>query len=257
MAKTVLDTISENTPLEQGSEPMAELAQRSGLQSAADLAAERAAFAAEAAAQAAQRAVGLMERAGAWMGLLINRAAQQEPALMAPMAKVSEPEAGAGGITDKFKRAAASVSERISDWSDGRYGLTSQQPDKKAMKAAKKSAKQSERLVEKAAKESAKHSEARWFPWMIGLSIGLIVGLIGVAYWQRQRLQHLWGETSQRVQQATDTMRQRIETSRSPNPEMLPRDMPTATPNFRPLGSAASVSDADQTTNGRREPANQ
>ena len=269
MAKTVLDTISESDSLEQAREQTAELAQRSGLQSAAELAAERAAFAAEVAAQAAQRAVGLMERVGAWVGLPTSRITQQEPTavtpmagravstrgktvIVAPVAEVSSPE-DAGGITGRLKQRALSLGERIGEWSDGRYGLKPQKPDKKAAKAAKKRNKQRERRAKEAAKEAAKRSNVSWFPWMIGMSIGLVIGLIGVAYWQRQRLQHLWGETSQRVQHATDTMRQRIEASRSPGQQTLPRDMPTTTTNFTSLGSTPAVRDLDQPTNGRQE----
>jgi len=275
MAK-LLDTSSEDDLLEQSRERTAEPEQRSGLQSAADLAAERAAFAAEAAAQAAQRAAGLMERVGAWMGLTTNRAAQQEPMLPAtaaapmagravstrgrpvmeaPVAEVSSPEAG--GITGRLKQAAINVGERIGEWSDGRYGLKPQKPDKKTAKATKKRNKQRERRAKEAAKEAAKRSNVSWFPWVIGMSIGLVVGLIGVAYWQRQRLQHLWGETSQRVQQARDTMRQRIEASRSPGQQTLPRDIPPATSNFTPLGSVPPVTDVDQPTNGRLESTSQ
>jgi hypothetical protein len=273
MAKTVLDTVSEDDLLEQAGE---RTEQRSGLQSAADLAAERAAFAAEAAAQAAQRAAGLMERIGAWVGLTINRAAQQEPtlpaaavtpmaeravpmrrraAMAAPVAEVSSPENG--GIIGRLKQQALSVGERISDWSDGRYGLKPQEPDKQVAKAQKKRNKQRERRAKQAAKEAAKRSNVSWFPWMIGMSIGLVVGLVGVAYWQRQRLQRLWGETSQRVQQATDMMRQRIEASRSPGQQTLPRDIPPAPSNFTSLGSTPTVTDIDRPANGRLESTSQ
>ncbi len=269
MAK-LLDTSSENDLLEQ-----AEPAQRAGLQSAADLAAERAAFAAEAAAQAAQRAAGLMERVGAWIGLTTNRAAQQEPtlpatpatpmagravstrsraAMAAPVAEVS-PETG--GITSRLKQRAINIGERISDWSDGRYGLKPQEPDKRATKALKKRNKQRERRAKQRAKEAAKRSNVSWFPWVIGMSIGLVVGLIGVAYWQRQRLQHLWGETSQRVQQARENMRQRIEASRSPGQQTLPRDVPPAPSNFTSLGSVSPVTDVDRPANGRLESTSQ
>lgn len=145
------------------------------------------------------------------------------------------------------------LGERVNDWSDGRYGLEPQKLDKKAGKAKKKSDKQRERLAEKAAKEAAKSSGVRWLPWMIGLSIGLVFGLVGVAYWQRQRLQHLWGETSQRARQATDNMRQRIEASRSPIPQTIRQDVPPTTPNFTPLGSVPPVTDIDQPGNGRLE----
>jgi hypothetical protein len=275
MAK-LLDTSSEDDLLEQSRERTPELAQRSGLQSVADLAAERAAFAAEAAAQAAQRAAWLMERVGAWIGLTTNRAAQQEPtlpattvtpmagravstrgraAMVAPVAEVSSPETG--GITSRLKRAAINVGERISDWSDGRYGLKPQEPDKRTTKAQKKRNKQRERRAKQRAKEAAKRSNVSWFPWVIGMSIGLVVGLAGVAYWQRQRLQRLWGETSQRVQQARDNMRQRIEASRTPGQQMVPRDVPPTPSNFTSLGPRPSVTDVDQATNGRLESTSQ
>ena len=243
---------------------------------AADVSAERAAFAAEAAAQAAQRAVGLMERVGGWVGLLANRTPEQElvttatpmaeraataagmAALAIPAAEASSPEAGAGGgITNRLKQVAMNLGERVNDWSDGRYGLEPQKLDNKAGKAKKKSDKQRERLAEKAAKEAAKSAGVRWLPWVIGLSIGLVFGLVGVAYWQRQRLQHLWGETSQRARQATDSMRQRIEASRSPIPQTLQQDVPPTTPNFTSLGSAAPVTDVDQPRNGRLESTSQ
>ncbi|HEX6778659.1 MAG TPA: hypothetical protein VF099_10695 [Ktedonobacterales bacterium] len=239
---------------------------------AADVSAERAAFAAEAAAQAAQRAVGLMERVGGWVGLLAGRATEQEPlttaepmagraatvagmaALAIPAVEASSPEAGTSrGVTNRLKQAAMNLGERVNDWSDGRYGLEPQKLDNKAGKAKKKSDKQRERLAEKAAKEAAKSSGVRWLPWMIGLSIGLVFGLVGVAYWQRQRLQHLWGETSQRARQATDNMRQRIEASRSPIPQTIRQDVPPTTPNFTPLGSVPPVTDVDQPGNGRLE----
>lgn len=241
-------------------------------ETAADVSAERAAFAAEAAAQAAQRAVGLMERVGGWVGLLASRAPEQElvttaapvaeraataagmAALAIPAAEASSPEAGASrGVTNRLKQVAMNLGERVNDWSDGRYGLEPQKLDKKAGKAKKKSDKQRERLAEKAAKEAAKSAGVRWLPWVIGLSIGLVFGLVGVAYWQRQRLQHLWGETSQRARQATDNMRQRIEASRSPIPQTLQQDVPPTTPNFTPLGSATPVTDVDQPGNGRLE----
>ncbi len=258
--------------LEQARARTMGLAQRSGLQSTPDLAAERAADAAESAAQAAQSAVGLMERIGAWVGLMLNRTAQQEPllpataitpmaeravstrgraALMIPPAEVSSPEGA--GITSRLKQRAINIGERISDWSDGRYGLKPQEPDKRAAKAQKKRSKQRERRAEQAAKEAAKRSNVSWFPWVIGMSIGLVVGLIGVAYWQRQRLQHLWGETSQRVQQARENMRQRIEASRSPGQQTLPRDVPPAPSNFTSLGSVSPVTDVDRPANGRLE----
>lgn len=248
-------------------------------ETAADLSAERAAFAAEAAAQAAQRAVGLMERVGGWVGLLASRAPQQEPALpvtdaapiagraatvggmaalAVPAAEASSPEAGtSGGVTNRLKQVAMNLGERVNDWSDGRYGLEPQKLDNKAGKAQKKSDKQRERLAEKAAKEAAKSSSVSWLPWMIGLSIGMVIGLVGVAYWQRQRLQHLWGETSQRARQATDTVRQRIEASRSPIPQTLQQDVPPTTSNFTTLGSATPVTDVDQPGNGRLESTSQ
>ena len=262
--------------LEQARARTMGLTQRSALQSTPDLAAERAADAAESAAQAAQSAVGLMERIGAWVGLLVNRAAQQEPvlpatavtpmagraasvrgraAMVAPLAEASSPEGD--GITSRLKQRAINIGERISDWSDGRYGLKPQEPGKRATKAQKERNKQRERRAKQAAKEAAKRSNVSWFPWVIGMSIGLVVGLIGVAYWQRQRLQRLWGETSQRVQQARDTMRQRVEASRSPGQQTLPRDVPPATSNFTPLGSASPMTDVDQPTNGRLESTSQ
>lgn len=248
--------------------------------SAADLSAERAADAAEVAADAAQRAVGLLERVGGWVGLLANRAAQpgsdQPPvaqttpvskraakrsrreAVIVPAAELTPEEAAAsGGMMGTLKRAALTAGERINEWSDGRYGLEPQKPEKHATKAQKKAIKRRERLMEQAAKEAERTSGVSWLPWAVGLSLGLVVGLVGVAYWQRRRLQELWGETSQRMQQATENVRQRFEANRGPISQTVHQDVPPGTPNFRSLGSAAPATDLDEQRNGRLESASQ
>lgn len=252
----------------------------------ADLSAERAAEAAELAADAAQRAVGLMERMSGWIGTLAMRvpqAAQQPPLAelsagtrrrlrsvgqapgMMPVAEVTPAEEGAaGGMTGALKRAAMTVGERISEWSDGRYGLETGQAREvqKAAKARRRKEQRQERQARRAAKESERRQRVSWLPWVIGLSLGLMIGLVGVAYWQRQRLQRVWGQTSQRMQQATESMRQRLEASRGAGSRSTLRQTtqpgaPQETTTFTPFGSAAPVTDIGQQGDGKRESAGQ
>lgn len=231
------------------------------LVSRADLSAERAASAAEAAAQAAQSAAGMMERLGGWVALLATRAAPPTPVQPsqavtpeAALAAALRQEGGkeGKGVTEALRRAAMMVGQRVSDLSDGRYGLETQ-PPRAETKQEKKAAKRLERRAQREAKEEQPGAGVSWLPWVLGLSLGLVIGLAGVAYWQRRRLQDMWEQTSRRMQQATEGMRQRMETSRS-QPQTVQTDIPTATPGFTPLGSAAPVTDLEQQTNGRMEP---
>lgn len=226
----------------------------------ADLSAERAAIAAESAAQAAQRAAGMMERLGGWMALLAGRAPQaplRVPEALAPEASLAaalERESGehGKGVTEGLRRAAMTVGQRVSDLSDGRYGLEAQ-PPRAGTKQTKKAEKRLKRWAEKEARAEQPGSGVIWFPWMVGLSLGLVVGLVGVAYWQRRRLQDMWAQTSRRVQQTTETMRQRLETSRT-EPQTIQPDIPSATPNVTPFGSAGRATEIDRQVNGRMEP---
>ena len=88
---------------------------------------------------------------------------------------------------------------------------------------------------------------------MVGLSLGLVVGLVGVAYWQRRRLQAIWNQTSQRMQQTTETMRQRLESSRT-GPQPIQPGAPSAASNVTPLGPTGRATDIDRQGNGRMEP---
>lgn len=262
----------------------------------ADLSAERATTAAEAAADAAQQAVGLMERLTGRAGVLAPRGApavpEQPVASVGPQAggrfslaalrRLPEQRAEAtaaqavgeptGGVSEKLKRAAAAANERINEWSEGRYGLTMEQPkaEKKAEKRAEKlekrrtpcSVRKAAARAQKAAEQAEKASQASWLPWMIGLSLGLLAGLFGVAYWQRRRLQEVWGQTSQRVQQAGEEVRQRFEALRSSQQSSQAGAASgqagqqvggTGSVAFRSLGSAASVADLDESVNGLAE----
>lgn len=169
-------------------------------------------------------------------------------------AAAPEEAAASGGIVDALKRAAVTIGELINDWSDGRYGLAPPKLEKKALKAQKKA--QQGRLLGPATKEAERTSGVRWLPWTIGLSLGLVVGLVGVAYWQRRRLQRLWGETSQRVQEATEHVRQHFEANRSPFPRTMLRDITPERPNATPLESPPPGADLDRQRNGRLESAN-
>ena len=227
----------------------------------ADVAAERAASAAEIAAQAASRAASAAERVGAWMALLVSRATQQPqaqavsgvtPASMQE-ASVSQSQRRPGKrITENIKRAATSVGQRIGDLSDGRYGLEAA-PSKAETRAAQKAQKRLERRVRKEVKAEQSGGEVRWFPWMVGMSLGLAAGVIAVAYWQRRRLQRMWGQTSQRVQQATGEMRQRLEASRQPS-TMRPSDISPEPPEYTRRNAGDTISDImNQQVNGRQE----
>ncbi len=216
----------------------------------AELSAERAASAAEAASQAAQSAASTVERLGGWLALLASRAPQAvipEAALAAP----PEQEHGrmGKGVAETIKRTAKTMGQRLSDLSEGHYGLETQPPKAKT-KLGKKAAKRLERQAREAAKAEQPGAEMSLFPWAVGLSLGLVIGLAGVAYWQRRRLQAMWGQTSHRMQQTTEHMRQRLEASRA-RPQTIQSDIPAATPGFTPLGSAAPA--ADQPINGRKE----
>jgi hypothetical protein len=222
----------------------------------ADLSAERAAIAAESAAQAAQRATGMMERLGVKMALLAGRAPETPEALApeAALAAALERESGehSKGVTESLRRAAMTVGQRVSDLSDGRYGLEAQLP-KAGTKQEKKAEKRLKRLAEKEAQAEQPGSSVSWFPWMIGLSLGLVVGLVGVAYWQRRRLQTIWNQTSQRMQQTTETMRQRLEASRT-GPQTIQPGTPSAASNITPLGPSGRATEIDRQGNGRMEP---
>ena len=268
--------------------------------SPADISAERAAGAAELAADAAQRAVGLMERVGGWIGLLANRAAQPvvaapaaatlaDPLLETPRGRhlpgVATPLVLAAGgapgerpstVSGRLMRAAATVGERINDLSDGRYGLAPEEPKvekealrrlpRKQRKIASRALKEAEKAEEKARKEARGSS----LPWLIGLSLGLVAGLVGVAFWQRRHLQQMWEQTSQRMQQATEEVRQRFDAARARQQGMqpgMPLDTTTGqvaqpgmtreTTPFMPLGSAAPVTDLDQQVTGKVESGSQ
>lgn len=222
----------------------------------ADLSAERAAIAAESAAQAARSAVGMMERLGGWMAVLAGRASQAPEALTPEAAQAAalerESDRPSNGMTESLKRAAMSVGQRVSDLSEGRYGFEVQLP-KAETKQTKKAEKRLKRRAEKEARAEQPGSGVSWFPWMVGLSLGLVVGLVGVAYWQRRRLQAVWNQTSQRVQQTTETMRQRLEASRT-GPQTIQPGTPSAAPNITPLGSTGRATEIDRQGNGRMEP---
>ncbi|HEY7347283.1 MAG TPA: hypothetical protein VH599_03105 [Ktedonobacterales bacterium] len=223
---------------------------------AVELSAERAATAAEAAAQAAQSAVGLMEHVGGWLALIASRA-PQTPLTQAAQAIIPEtaPEQESGGqakgAADTLKRAAMTVGQRVSDLSNGRYGLESE-PLQAETRQGKKAKKRIERRALKEAKAEQPGAGMSLFPWAVGLSLGLLIGLVGVAYWQRRRLQDLWEQTSQRMQQTTENMRQRVEASRA-NPQAIQSYLPSEQPDLTSLGSAASAADIDQQVNGRLE----
>ncbi|HEY7355327.1 MAG TPA: hypothetical protein VH590_02640, partial [Ktedonobacterales bacterium] len=178
------------------------------LSGGADLPAERAALAAEAASLAAQQTAGAVERLGGLLALLASRTLQPSP-VQAPQVSLPEsalaalqPESSKQrpGVTENIKRAAMTVGQRISDLSDGRYGLEAQAP-KAETKQEKKLEKRLERQARKAARAEQPGAGVRWLPWAVGLSLGLVIGVVGVAYWQRRRLQEVWTQTSQRVQQ--------------------------------------------------------
>ncbi len=227
----------------------------------ADVAAERAASAAEVAAQAASRAASAAERVGAWVALLVSRATQppqaQAIAGVTPetmqAAEAVQPQHRPGkSIAERIKRAVTVVGQRISDFSDGRYGLEAA-PSKAETRAARKAQKRLERRARKKVKAEQPGGEVRWFPWMVGMSLGLVVGMIAVAYWQRRRLQRMWGQTSQRLQQATGEMRQRLEAGRLP-PTMRPPDSSPETPESTRRSAGNAVSDVmNQQVNGRQE----
>jgi HAMP domain-containing protein len=236
--------------------------QEPGQFDAGDVAAERAASAAEIAAQSAQRAASAAERVGAWMALLVSRATQTPPTQALPegtpeaMQRVESSQLHhrpGQGIASNIKRAATSVGQRISDLSDGRYGLEAAGSSKAEIRSAKKAQKRLERQVRKEIKAEQARGEVRWFPWVVGMSLGLVVGTVGVVYWQRRRLQRLWGQTSQRLQQATGEMRQRLEASRQQPPMMQP-GMSAETPEYKRRDSVDSLSDTmNQQVNGRME----
>jgi cytoskeletal protein RodZ len=223
---------------------------------AADLAAERAASAAEAASQAAQSAAGAVERLGTWMALLMKRASQTSPVQVSledvPLdALPQENGKQRKGVTVNLKRAAATMGQRLSDLSEGRYGMTAPTP-KMETKQAKKAAKRLGRQAWKEAKAEQPGAGVHWFPWVVGMSLGLVIGLIGVSYWQRRRLQDLWEEASHRMQQAKTEARQRLEASRHQSP-IMQSGISTGAPGYRSPGTPASMSDVSQQTNGRLE----
>ncbi len=232
-----------------------------------DLSAERAAEAAEVAAQAAQRAVGVLERVTGWIPLLANRAPEPTPlqSLQAPVVLPAREEEGLGKRVPRvLRRAAMNVGQSVNDLSDGRYGLETQAP-KMETKPEKKAGKRIERRARREAKEEQPASGVSWLPWVAGLSLGLVFGLVGVAYWQRRRLQSLWQQTSHRMQQAAEDVRQRMESNRSDQPQlrrppgspMIQADVRPGTSTFTPLGSSAPATETDQQVNGRKESSTQ
>ena len=228
--------------------------------SSADASAERAASAAEAASRAAQSAAGAVERLGSWMALLVSRAPQASPG-EAPqgvisgaalvVAKDSEHEKQSAGVTEKLQRAAKMAGQRISGVAEERFGLVAQ-PSKAEARQEKKALKRLERQAWQEAKAEQPGANMKWVPWMLGMSLGLVVGLLGVAYWKRQRLQAIWERTSHRMQQATDEMRHRREASHQSLPTMQ-SGLSEGTPHVSPSGSAVSSSEMNQQVNGRLE----
>lgn len=226
----------------------------------ADLSTERAASAVEAASLAAQSAASAVERLGGWLALLASRLPQtpaaSTPQAIAPeAAPVPAPERENGkqsrGVTENLKRTAVTVGQRISDLSDGRYGLEAQTP-KDETRQGKKAQKRLERQLRKEARAEQVGAGVRWFPWMIGMSLGLGLGLIGVAYWQRRRLQDVWDQTSQRMQRATEGTRQRLESEYQQAPSAQ-SNLPTGMPRSTSWGSSAPTNENNQPVNGRME----
>ncbi|HEY7125987.1 MAG TPA: hypothetical protein VH540_18685 [Ktedonobacterales bacterium] len=180
------------------------------------------------------------------------------------MIERAQPGKPKSSITGALKRAATTVGERINELSDGRYGLEPAQP-----KEEEKTTKRLQKQKRKATQATEKSSRVSGLAWTIGLSLGLVAGLLGVAYWQRRRLQRIWGETSQRMQQATEELRQRFEAQRKARPRVAEWDFPpemkqggqvgnsqvgtSAEAPFTPPGSSASRTDLGQQTNGRVE----
>lgn len=249
-----------------GYEPVAPARWYRPFSSVADLSAERAAVAAEAASDAAQRAVGLMERMGSVLRLQASRAALPGEPVAVPVSQPSarmavagrgmpseaplaegEEQAGTGRkVASSLKRTVTRVGERINELSDGRYGLEPEQP-----KEEKKSTKRRQQQKLKAKKETEKSSRVSGLAWTIGLTLGLVVGLMGVAYWQRRRLQRLWSETSQRMQQATDELRQRFDAQRRASQQQTEWDFP---PEMKQAGQAGTSPDAPLPPPGSSSP---
>ncbi len=148
------------------------------------------------------------------------------------------------------QRAASAVERLSASLTSGRSELEAK-PARAEKKQEKKAAKRLERQIREEARARQPGARMSWFPWAVGLSLGLVIGLVGVAYWQRRRLQTLWGQTSRQVQQRTETLRQRLQASR-PQPQPRQSEVPAGTPNFRTLGSTAPGT--DQPIGGRREP---
>lgn len=226
----------------------------------ADVSAERAANAAEAASLAAQRTASAVERLGGWMALLASRAPltplAQTPREIVPEAALGpalerENARQSAGVTGNIKRAALTVGQRMSDLSDGRYGLEAQ-PPKAETKPGKKAQKRLEQQMRKEAKAEQFGSGVSWFPWMLGMSVGLVIGLVGVAYWQRRRLQDVWERTTHRMPRATEGVGQPLESSPTPSTILRP-NLPTGTTRSTPLGSPASTDESNQQVNGRNE----
>jgi hypothetical protein len=226
----------------------------------ADFAAERAANAAEVASLAAQRATKTAERLGGWLALLASRA-PQTPLARVPQEIVSEAAPGAAlqqdngiqspGITEHIKRAAMTMGQSISDFSDGRYGLETQAPEAET-RSGKKAQKRLDQQMLKEAKAEQFGSGVRWFPWMLGMSLGLVIGLVGVAYWQRRRLQDLWEQTSHRMQRTTERVRQPLESSNTPSKTFYV-NLPPGTTRSTPLDSPVPSDESSQQVNGRIE----
>lgn len=222
---------------------------------ASALAAERAAGAAESAAEAAGRAAGAMENMGEWMARLASQSGS--PALAGAEAAEMQARIGKGG-PGVIKRGVIAIGQRVSELSDGRYGLSVQPEGKARNKSAENQLARHKRQLARAASTEAK---AAWFPWMLGLSLGLVIGMIGVAYWQRRRLQRFWGQTSQRAQHATEGLRQRLDASRSARPPGAPSEaamgrVPEPV-DYTPPGSPRADMTIDQQVNGRVESASQ
>jgi hypothetical protein len=190
---------------------------------------------------------------------LVADAAAQVSKTAGEIAEEEKPGKLGRGIGAKLKRAAISTGERIYDLSNGRYGL-----EPVLSKEAQKVSKRRKLKERKAVKRTEKSSRASGLAWAIGLSLGLVIGMLGVAYWQRRRLQRIWGETSQRMQQATEELRQRFDAQHKASPRLREWDFSSerqktgqtgtaGTGTFTLPGSSAPTTDWGQQTNGKVE----
>jgi hypothetical protein len=223
-----------------------------------ELSAERAATAAEAASRAAQSTASAVERLGSWMAVFLSRTPQPSTEEAPYIARSSEvalfavkPQEQDGGVAVKLQRAVKMARQRIGEVAEERFGLAVR-PSKAEAKQQKKIQKRLEHQAWQEAKAEQPGANMKWFPWMLGMSIGLVIGLVGVAYWKRRQLQAIWQRTSHRVQQATGEMRHRLEESHQQQSIRQP-DLSTDTPRFSPPSSALPSSEMNQQANGRME----